>query len=322
MKGGYIGMIEEYFISKLKVGMPFVLAGRVLEIAHIKDMTVYVRRSKAKKAITPSWKGGRLPLTSYLSHYLRLKLDDALQPTTRETELKFLNPLLTTQNLNSHIPKSDEFLIEKIKTREGCHLFFFPFEGRLVNEIMASLIAYRISKLQPITFSIAMNDYGFGLLSDQDIPVTEENLKSILSKENLMDDVVASINASEVASRKFRDIAVIAGLVIQSQPGARKTNKSLQSSSSLIFKVLEDYEPNNLLIRQAYTEVFNEQLEEARLQGAFDRISKSTLILKEANGYTPLSFPIKVDSLRNTMSTEKLSDRIARLQKQHYKLIT
>jgi ATP-dependent Lhr-like helicase len=322
MKGGHIGMIEEYFISKLKVGMPFVLAGRVLEIVHIKDMTVFVRRSKAKKAITPSWKGGRLPLTSYLSHYLRLKLNDALQPSTRERELKFLNPLLLTQNENSHIPKSDEFLVEKIYAKEGCHVFFYPFEGRLVNEIMASLIAYRISKLQPMTFSIAMNDYGFGLLSDQEIPVTQSNLKEILSKEQLMDDVVASINASEVASRKFRDIAVIAGLVVQSQPGAQKTNKSLQSSSSLIFKVLEDYEPNNLLLRQAYTEVFNEQLEEARLHEAFDRIARSTIILKEAKGYTPLSFPIKVDSLRNTMSNEKLSDRIARLQKQQYKLIT
>ena len=322
MKGGYVGMVEEYFISKLKVGMPFVLAGKVLEIVHIKEMTVLVKRSKAKKAITPSWNGGRLPLTSYLSHYLRLKLDDALQPSTRERELKFLNPLLVTQNTHSHIPRSDEFLVEKIYAREGCHLFFYPFEGRLVNEIMASLIAYRISKLQPITFSIAMNDYGFGLLSDQDIPVTEENLQSILSKENLMDDVIASINASEAASRKFRDIAVIAGLVVQSQPGARKTNKSLQSSSSLIFKVLEDHEPNNLLLRQAYTEVFNEQLEEVRLRKAFERISQSKIILKEAKGYTPLSFPIKVDSLRNTMSNEKLSDRVARLQKQQYKLIT
>ncbi|WP_299674625.1 ligase-associated DNA damage response DEXH box helicase [uncultured Tenacibaculum sp.] len=321
MKGGFIGMIEEFFISKLKNGTPFVLAGRVLEIVHIKDMTVFVKKSNSKKAITPSWKGGRLPLTSYLSHYLRLKLNDALHPGIREKELKFLNPLLTTQNSNSHIPKSDEFLVEKIKTKEGYHLFFYPFEGRLVHEIMASLIAYRISKLKPITFTIAMNDYGFDLLSDQEIPVFEENLDRILSKENLMEDAIASVNASEMASRKFRDIAVIAGLVVQSQPGARKTNKSLQSSSGLIFRVLEDHEPNNLLLRQAYTEVFNEQLEQARLFEAFDRISKSKIILKEARGYTPLSFPIKVDSLRDTMSNEKLADRILRLQKQHYKLI-
>ncbi|MGY5352519.1 ligase-associated DNA damage response DEXH box helicase [Wenyingzhuangia sp. IMCC45533] len=321
LKGGFIGMIEEYFISKLKKGTPFVLAGRVLEVAHIKDMTVYVRKSKSKKATTPSWKGGRLPLTSYLSHHLRMKLNNALSPGVRERELKFLNPLLTTQDLNSHIPKSDEFLVEKIETREGCHLFFYPFEGRLVHEIMASIIAYRISQIQPITFTIAMNDYGFDLLSDQEIPVSEENLHEILTKENLMEDAIASINASEMAGRKFRDIAVTAGLVTQTHPGTQKTHKSLQSSSGLIFRVLEDFEPDNLLLRQAYTEVFNEQLEEVRLRKAFNRIANSKIILKKAKGYTPLSFPIKVDSLRDTMTNEKLSDRIERLQMQHYKYL-
>ncbi|WP_246277495.1 ligase-associated DNA damage response DEXH box helicase [Winogradskyella ursingii] len=318
--GGYIGMIEEFFISKLKPGDNFILAGRVLELAQIKDMTVLVRRSKAKKAVTPSWLGGRLPLTSHLSHFMRLKLSDALEPGRLEKELRFLNPLLSRQDNHSHIPKDDEFLVEMIGTRDGHHLFMYPFEGRLVHEVFSALMAYRISKLKPLTFTIAMNDYGFELLSDQPIPVTEANISKLLSKENLMDDVIASINASEMASRKFRDIAVIAGLVVQSQPGARKNNKSLQSSSGLIFRVLEDYEPENLLLKQAYTEVFNQQLEEVRLQAAFERISKSKIILKHAKSFTPLSFPLKVDSLRGTMSNESLDKRIQRIKAQAFKI--
>lgn len=320
ISGGYIGMIEEFFISKLKPGDSFILAGRVLELVQIKDMTVLVRRSKAKKAVSPSWLGGRLPLTSHLSHYLRLKLSDALQPGRLEKELRFLNPLVSRQDQHSHIPKADEFLVELIKTKDGYHLFMYPFEGRLVHEVFSALMAYRISKLKQITFTIAMNDYGFELLSDQPIPVDERNIKTLLSKENLMDDVVASINASEMASRKFRDIAVIAGLVVQSQPGTRKNNKSLQSSSGLIFRVLEDYEPDNLLLRQAYTEVFNQQLEEARLQRAFERISKSKIIVKNAKSFTPLSFPLKVDSLRGTMSNESLDKRIQRIKEQAFKI--
>ncbi|MEN8834818.1 MAG: ligase-associated DNA damage response DEXH box helicase, partial [Polaribacter sp.] len=177
--GGYIGMIEEYFISKLKKGDAFVLGGKVVEIQQIKDMTVLVKRSKKKKAITPSWLGGRLPLTSGLTHFLRLKLSDALTPNNREKELKFLHPLLKRQEENSHIPRHDEFLIEMIETKEGFHLFAYPFEGRLVHEIMASLIAYRISQIKKLTFTIAMNDYGFELLSDQEIPLTEENMNAI-----------------------------------------------------------------------------------------------------------------------------------------------
>ena len=314
--GGYIGMIEEFFISKLKKGQAFILGGKVVEIQQIKDMTVLVKRSQKKNAITPSWLGGRLPLTGYLSHFLRLKLNDALTPNNKEKELKFLHPLLKKQEQNSHIPKSDEFLVELIETKDGFHLFAYPFEGRLVHEIMASLIAYRLSQIQKRTFTIAQNDYGFELLSDLEIPLNEENIEKIFSKENLIKDITASINASEMASRKFRDIAVVAGLVIQSQPGAKKTNKSLQSSSGLIFRVLNDDEPDNLLLKQAYNEVFDYELEKVRLQTAFQRISESKIILKRAQNFTPLSFPLKVDSLRGTMSNEELSKRIERIQKQ------
>lgn len=313
--GGYIGMIEEYFITRLKKEDRFILAGRVLEISHIKEMTVFVRNSKGK-AMIPSYLGGRLPLTSHLSHFLRLKLSDSLQAKSSEKELKFLHPLLVSQERNSHIPKDDEFLVEMIETRDGHHLFMYPFEGRLIHEVMAALIAFRISKIRPISFSMAMNDYGFELLSSQEIPIDEEVLKQILSKENLIQDVLSSVNATEMARRKFRDIAVISGMVVQNYPGVQKNNKSLQASSGLIFNVFEDYNPENLLFKQAYAEVFNQQIDEFRLMKAFQRIEKSKIILKFANAFTPLSFPIKVDSLRQSLTSEDLDSRIMRLQKE------
>lgn len=319
ISGGYIGMVEEYFISRLKKEDKFILAGRVLEVAMIKDMTVFVRASKGK-AFAPSYLGGRLPLSSNLGHFLREKLSGALNPKASEKELKFLHPLLANQEERSHIPREDEFLVEMIKNREGYHLFMYPFEGRLVHEVMAALVAYRISKLAPISFSMAMNDYGFELFSDKEIPLTEENLQGILTRDNLMNDVISSINSAEMARRKFRDIAVISGMVVQNFPGQQRSNKSLQSSAGLIFKVLEDYDPNNFLVRQAYTEVFNMQLQEQRLVEAFKRIEKSKIILKHAASFTPLSFPIKVDSLRQTLSSEDLDSRIQKLIQQARKV--
>ena len=321
ISGGYIGMVEEYFISKLKKEEKFILAGRVLEVAMVKDMTVYVRLSKGK-ALAPSYLGGRLPLSSNLGHFLREKLSGALNPKASEKELKFLHPLLINQEERSHIPKGDEFLVELIKNREGYHLFMYPFEGRLVHEVMAALIAYRISKLAPISFSMAMNDYGFELFSDKEIPLNEDNLSKFLTRENLMVDVISSINSAEMARRKFRDIAVISGMVIQNFPGQQRSNKSLQSSAGLIFKVLEDHDPNHFLVRQAYTEVFNMQLQEQRLVEAFKRIEKSKIVLKFANTFTPLSFPIKVDSLRQTLTSESLDARIQKLIQQAKKART
>lgn len=312
LSGGYIGMVEEYFVSKLKVGDRFILAGRILEYIQIKELTVYVRASKGK-AITPSWLGGRLPLSSDLGHFLREKIAASQSEHPKDKELQFLKPLLQHQKLYSHIPKVNEFLVEQIHTREGYHLFMYPFEGRIVHEVMATVIAYRISKIVAISFSIAMNDYGFELFTDQPIPLDEDILKQLLTQESLMADVFSSINATEMALHKFREIAVISGMVIQTYPGAQRNNKSLQASSSIMFKVLEDFEPQHLLLRQAYTEVFNQQLEEVRLMQAFIRIASSAIIYKESDFFTPLSFPIKVDSLRQSLSSENLATRIEKM---------
>lgn len=312
LSGGYLGMVEEYFITKLKPGDQFILAGRVLEYARLKELTVYVRNSSGK-ALTPSWLGGRLPLTSHLAHFLRKKLALGIHAKPSEKELQFLFPLFSKQLQHSHLPKEDEFLVENIYTREGFHLFMYPFEGRLVHEVMATLVAYRISKIYPISFSIAMNDYGFELFSDKQIPLTKDDLRKILCRDGLMNDVASSINAAEMALHKFRDIAIISGMVIQTFPGKQRNNKSLQASSSVIFKVLEEHEPDHLLVRQAYAEVFNQQLEEVRLQEAFKRIENSKIIYIFAQQYTPLSFPIKVDSLRQSLSSEDLATRIQRM---------
>ncbi|WP_400263232.1 ligase-associated DNA damage response DEXH box helicase [Sphingobacterium sp. SG20118] len=271
MKGGYIGMIEEYFVSKLKAGDRFNLAGRSLEFVMVRDMLVLVRKSNHKKAITPSWQGGRLPLSSNLGAILRTKYSQVLEGNEEEEELKVIKPLFQLQEVITHVPLVDEFLVELIKTREGYHLFAYPFEGRLVHEVMAALVAYRISKLMPITFSIAMNDYGFELLSDQQIPMDDAIGYEVFSPENLSEDINASINATEMAKRKFRDIACISGLVFQGYPGKYIKNKQIQSSSSLFFDVFESYDPRNLLLRQAYDENFHYQLEETAIDDGFTK---------------------------------------------------
>lgn len=316
MSGGYVGNIEEYFISRLKPGDVFSLAGRNLEFVMIKNMDALVRKSKAVKAIVPSWDGGRMPLSANLGAILRHTFTEASHNTKthKQQEVNILSPLFELQKKLSIVPKEGELLIEYIITKDGHHLFVYPFEGRLVHEVMAALLAYRISKIKPITFSVAMNDYGFELLSDQEIPITIENAKSLFSTEDLLLDIQKSINATEMANRKFRDIAVISGLIFQGYPGNFKKNRHLQSSSSLLFKVFSEYEPKNLLLKQAYTEVFDNQVEEVRLRTMLERVQKSKIIIKHPERLTPFSFPIKVDSLREQLSSEKLEDRIKKMQ--------
>jgi ATP-dependent helicase Lhr and Lhr-like helicase len=319
--GGYIGMIEEYFISRLQAGDVFTLAGRTLEFVMIKEMTVLVRKSSSKRSIVPSWQGGRMPLSANLGIMLRKKFNEAygvINHNTSQTdvEIKVLEPLFFLQQKLSHIPKENELLIEHIETKDGFHLFVYPFEGRLVHEALGALLAYRISRITPITFSFAMNDYGFELLSDQPIPVDDTNAKELFSVENLLEDIQRSVNSAEMAKRKFRDIAVIGGLIFQGYPGEHKKARHLQSSASLLFQVFNEYDKDNLLLRQAYNEVMEQQMEEARLRDTLSRIHNSKIVITFPERLTPFSFPLKVDSMRENLSSEKLEDRVRRMQEQ------
>ncbi len=314
--GAYVGMIEESFISRLEPGNVFVLAGKVLELVSIKDMTAMTKKSTSKKALVPSWNGGRMPLSANLGVMLRKAFNSALSKKAKAIEIRVLQPLFELQKELSHIPKEGELLIEQIETRDGFHLFVYPFEGRLVHEAMAALLAFRISKIKPITFSIAMNDYGFELLSDQPIPVDDSNVYDLFSTQNLLRDIQQSVNNVEMARRKFRDIAVIGGLVFQGYPGEQKKARHLQASSSLLFNVFYEYDPNNLLLRQAYQEVLDQQMEEVRLRNALTRIQNENIILTFPQRLTPFCFPIKVDSMRESLTSEKLEDRIQRMQEQ------
>lgn len=314
--GGYVGVIEEYFISRLNPGDVFTLAGRNLEFVMIKDMTALVRKSNAKKSIVPSWNGGRMPLSANLGRMLRRKLDEASRPEPSDPEIQVLRPLLELQASLSHLPREHELLIEQIETKDGFHLFVHTFEGRLVNEAMAAILAWRISRILPITFSFAMNDYSFELLSDQPIPVDDSNVYDLFSTKDLFTDIQRSVNSTEMARRKFRDIAVIGGLIFQGMPGERKKQRHLQATSSLLFGVFNEYEPDNLLIRQAYQEVFEQQMEEGRLRAMLERIQRSKIVITYPEQLTPFCFPVKVDSMREVLSSEKLEDRIRKMQSQ------
>ncbi|NOT52436.1 MAG: ligase-associated DNA damage response DEXH box helicase [Chitinophagaceae bacterium] len=315
LSGGYVGVIEEYFISRLEPGDAFTLAGRNLELLMVKEMTAIVKTSSKKKSKIPSWEGGRMPLSANLGKKLRETLNQlAMGNRQRVNELTKLDPLFALQQQLSHVPKENELLIEQIETDDGFHLFVYPFEGRLVHEAMAAILAYRISRIRPITFSFAMNDYGFELLSDQPIPVDDTNVYELFSPEDLLNDIQRSVNSTEMARRKFRDIAVIGGLIFQGMPGEKKKARHLQASASLFFNVFSEYDPNNLLLRQSYNEVLEQQMEEARLRDMLERIQQSKIIITFPGKLTPFCFPVKVDSMREDLSSEKLEDRVRRMQ--------
>lgn len=320
VSGKHLGNIEESFIARLNPGDVFSFAGLNLEFIRVREMTAHVRKAGARKGIVPRWEGGRMPLSSQLAEFIRQRLESSSQ-NENEPEIAKLRPLLDIQREHSSIPTTRQLLIEQCETKEGYHIFIFPFEGRLVHEGMAALIAYRIGQVKPITFSMAMNDYGFELLSDIEVEL-EEILEehALFTTENLLMDIQRSVNSNEMAKRKFREIAAISGMIFQGYPGQGIKARHLQASSSLLFDVISEHEPKNILIRQAYQEALDQQLEEKRLRTALERIRTQNVIIRYPQTPSPFAFPIMVDRLREQVSSEKLEDRLTKLVRQFEKL--
>lgn len=316
LSGKYLGSIEESFIAKLNIGDVFWFSGRQLELVQIIANDAIVKASEKKKGVVPSWMGGRFAISPDLGVAIRHSFNSIHKSKGISEEIAYLKPLFQEQKRLSALPKEDELLIEYIQTKYGNHIFFYPFDGKLVHEGMAQVIAYRLGKIKPATFSIASNEYGFELLSDSDYELDEDLLHELFNPAKLHQDINSGINVQELARRRFRDIAGIAGLVFQGFPGKQMKSKHLQANASLFFSVFSDYEPNNLLLREAYDEVFDFQLEEGRMQQAFNRIATHKIIFSKPNKLTPFSFPIFAESFREKYSNEDWQSRLEKVKMQ------
>ena len=321
-RGAILGHVEEYFISQLNPKDVFFFAGRQLELIRIKDMTAYVKVTTRKSTTVPAWAGGQMALSDLLTKKLREEVERASRNNLDTDELIALEPLLNRQEELSVLPKQNELLIETCKTKEGEHLFAYPFEGRFVHEGLGFLWASRLTKQMQSTITVSVNDYGFELLAPKNYPLKKllhENLEYLLEDSNLELDLEAALNLSELCKRRFRSIAQVSGLMVKGYPGKNKTSGQLQISSSLLWDVFSKHEPTNLLLKQARYEVLQDQLELPRLQKALKRIKEGDIIHKEIERPGPLAFPLLVERLRNRMSNESIMDRVTRMQNEALK---
>ncbi|MBL0730066.1 ligase-associated DNA damage response DEXH box helicase [Piscinibacter sp. HJYY11] len=314
--GAKLGSVEESFVARLKPGDVFLFAGRQLELVRTHEMTAFVRRATGRKPAVPRWNGGRMPLSTTLADAVVQQLALADAGRFESPELQCAKPLLDLQHEWSALPTPGTLLAEHIATREGTHLFLYPFAGRHVHLGLASLIAWRVAQHSPRTFSMAFNDYGLELLCADPL-VWDELLPQVLQpaadEAALLHEVLASLNASELARRRFREIARVSGLIFQSFPGEKRSAKQLQASSSLFWEVFRKYDPANRLLQQAEAEVLAQELEIGRLRASLERMARQRLVLTHPARPTPFAFPLMVERFREQLSNESVADRISRM---------
>ncbi len=315
VRGGGIGAVEEAFAARLKKGDRFTLGGHILEAVRLVDATLFVRAApnRAKEPLVPRWMGGRIPLSGALASRVRGRLEEAARGGWVDEEMAAVRDVLEQQQALSQLPRPGEVLAETTASRDGVHVFVYPFAGRAVHEGLAALLAWRISRTRPITFAIAANDYGFELLAAEDPAWTVEALAAAWHEDDLERDIAACLHDGEMIRRRFREIARIAGLIFEGYPGARKSFKSVQISSGLLFDVFSRYEPGHPLLGQAAREMREDIFEWRRLVDALAMLRASRLRLVATPVFSPLAFPLVVDRMRHRISSESLEDRVRRL---------
>jgi ATP-dependent Lhr-like helicase len=319
MSGGRIGSVEESFISRLKPGDRFLFGGRILEFVRVHELTAFVKRASGTKGAIARWQGAKMPMSNELAHAALEELRLAAQGVFDGPEMQAIKPLIEIQEKWSALPTSEVLVLESMKSREGYHLFVYPFAGRSVHMGLASLIAFRIGRVQPITFSIAINDYGFELMAPDPVDwarVFDAKTGAdvgLFDTERLLEDVIDSLNATQLSQQRFREVARIAGLVFPGYPGQPKSNRQLQASSSLFFEVFRKHDAGNLLLTQAEREVMEQELELTRLRETLDEMRGRRIAYCEVKRATPFGFALMVERFREKVSTEKLSDRVARM---------
>lgn len=313
LRGKTLGTMEESFIARLKAGDQFFFAGQLLEFIRVRDMAAYVRKATKKKGTVPTWQGAKMAFTTEMSEAILDMMQRASQGDFFEPELEAARPWLETQARLSIIPTPKTLLVEAYQSREGQHLYVYPFAGRNVHLGLASLFAWRLARDRPNTFSISINDYGFELVSAEPFDVEPVTGKAIFSAASLTGDVLASLNASELAQRRFREIARVAGLVSTGYPGQPKSARQLQASSALFFEVFRKYDQGNLLLTQAEQEVLGQELEISRLAATLRGMQRKKIAFAPLAHPSPMSLPLMVERFRERLTTEQLSERLDRI---------
>jgi ATP-dependent Lhr-like helicase len=308
--GATLGQIEESFVARLKAGDRFLFAGRALELVRVRELVAWVRPAGSRHAIVPRWIGGRMPLSTELADTMRALL--ACRGAS-EPELERLRPLLERQARDSHLPASDELLVERIRGRDGEQLFVYPMAGRSAHEGLAALVAARLARLAPASYGYAATDFGFVVGAHRLPTLDPDHLLALFAPGSLETDLAASVNLAELGKRRFREIARVAGLVTQGLPGRTKTLRQLAASASLLHDVLREHEPDHLLLELAEREALERELDRTRIRETLESLGGRRIVLTEPDRLTPFAFPLWAERIRGHLSNEEWTDRVRRM---------
>ena len=295
-------------------GRLLLLRRPLLEFVRVQDMAAYVRKATRSKGTVPTWQGSKMALSDRAGR--RGAGDDAAAAQGDFFEPELRGRAADAANAGAPVahPDARHAAGRSVSSRARATTFTsIPFAGRHVHLGLASLLAWRLARERPNTFSMSVNDYGFELVGAGRFDLAPV-LDGACSRRATCCTTCwpRSIPPSwrSGASARSRAWPAWCSPAIPAQP---KSTQQLQASSGLFFEVFRKYDNGNLLLGQAEHEVLSQELEISRLRATLDAHAAQRCVLVELRHPSPLSLPLMVERFREQLTTEKLSSRLDRI---------
>ena len=331
-----LGSVEEGFIKQLQIGDLFVLGGRVVRLIDTGVQEAHVERADGHLPTVPRWNAAKMPLTSGLARAvrgLRADLDARLRhPKNREStddwlvenyDLSIANAQAITEQFRaqltiSEIPIADKMLIELYREEEFSHYFFHALIGRSANDALSRIVAWRVKNRIGGNALVTIDDYGFLLTQRpfQEMPL--EDWRLCFEEEGAEKDLHLALRGSELVKWQFRGVAQTGLMVPRNAPGRQRQRKQMNWSSEVLFRVLEQHEPNHPLLAEAYRQAMHTFLDAEAARDFLRDVTHVKWKLLELSAISPFSFPIYASKIKESMMLEDPSAAIERIYHEMY----
>lgn len=290
--GRVLGKVEEYFLETLEPGDTFLFAGQIVRFEGIRETEALVTKSAADTPKIPSFAGGKFPLSTYLAQGVRDILSD---PKTWNSLPDQVAEWLEIQKARSVLPGKRELLLETFPRADKHYLIAYPFEGRLAHQTLGMLLTRRLERMKARPLGFVATDYALGVWCLRDVSSMirrgELSLDALFDEDMLGDDLEAWLRESFMMKRTFRNAALISGLIEKRHPGKEKSGRQVTVSSDLIYDVLNEHEPDHILLQAAWVDASTGLLDIERLGAMLKRV-KNHLRHKPLDRISPLAVPV------------------------------
>jgi ATP-dependent helicase Lhr and Lhr-like helicase len=344
LKHRRLGSVEEGFIKQLQIGDLFILAGRVVRLIDTGVNEAHVERADGHLPTVPRWNTAKMPLTSGLARavrQLRTDLAERLLATAspscggQDRQLDSVEWLVENYDIStanaqaiveqfraqervSEIPVGRKMLVEIYRDDDYSHHFFHSLIGRSANDALSRMVAWRVKKRISGNALVTIDDYGFllTLRPFQEMPL--EDWRLCFERDGAEEDLACALRGSQLVKWQFRGVAQTGLMVPRNLPGRERKRKQMSFSSEVLFRVLEQHEPEHPLLIEAYRQATHTFLDAEAAYEFLDDVSDFSWSLRELPTVSPFSFPIYASVIKESMMLEDPAAALERIYRELY----